>query len=313
MSELLHTVSAMTNLDSYVTQTVTSDPGAFADLVAALPGDVGSLQAASTQLVFHYRGGGDWAEHGIAPERIGEVDLRYADALLGRLVELADQPLDAPRESAQKLVGCCRDYTLLLVSMARLHGIPARGRVGFAGYFAPGWWIDHVVAEIWDADQSRWKLVEAQLPAGFVDAVTGQPLAVLDVPRDRFLTGPGAWQRARAGEVDPETFVVAPDLYEPPLRSWPYLRHNLVVDLAALGGHDMILWDDWGILESRFSTDDLPLLDELATTTVDPEAVDPDVVAEWLRHDAVRIPDSVTSYSPATGPGQVRLRDGVPT
>ena len=176
----------MTTPDSYVAQTVTSDPGAFADLVAALPGDVPSLQAASTGLVFHYRGGGDWAEHGIAPERIGEVDLRYADALLGRLVELSDGPLSAPRDSAQKLVGCCRDYTLLLVSMARQHGIPARSRVGFAGYFFPGWWIDHVVAEIWDADQNRWKLVEAQLPAGFVDAGTGQPLEVLDVPRDRF-------------------------------------------------------------------------------------------------------------------------------
>lgn len=185
-------MTGMTNLDSYVTQTVTTDPGAFADLVAALPGDLGSLQAASTRLVFHYRGGGDWGEHGIAPERIGEVDLRYADSLLGRLVELADQPLDAPRESAQKLVGCCRDYTLLLVSMARHHGIPARTRVGFAGYFAPGWWMDHVVAEIWDADQARWKLVEAQIPDGFVDDATRQPLAVLDVPRGRFLTGPDA-------------------------------------------------------------------------------------------------------------------------
>ena len=303
----------MTNLDPYVAQTVTTDPGAFADLVAALPADVPSLQNASTGLVFHYRGGGDWTEHGIAAERIGEVDLRYADVMLGRLAELADGPLSAPRTSAEKLVGCCRDYTLLLVSMARQHGIPARSRVGFAGYFWPGWWMDHVVAEIWDADQHRWKLVEAQIPAGFVDAATEQPLEVLDVPRDRFLTGPDAWQRARAGALDPETFVVAPDLYEPPLRSWPYLRHNLVVDLAALGGRDMVLWDDWGILETTFSTDDLPLLDELASTTIDPEAIDPGVVSEWLRDDAVRIPESVTSYSPATGPGQVRLREGVPT
>jgi hypothetical protein len=39
----------------------------------------------------------------------------------------------------------------LFVSFARAHGIPARTRVEFAGYFMPGWWLDHVVGEIWDA------------------------------------------------------------------------------------------------------------------------------------------------------------------
>lgn len=300
--------------ETYLAQTVTSDPGAGAARVAALPDDLAALQAAATQLVFHYRGGGDFAEHGIDyPSRIGEVDLRYADDMFARLGELSEAPLDAPRTSAEKLVGCCRDYTLLLVSMARTHGIPARSRVGFAGYFVPGWWVDHVVAEIWVAAESRWRLVEAQLPHGFPDAVTGQPLEVLDVPRDRFLTGPDAWQQVRSGALDPEKFVVWPDLHEPPLRSWPYLRHNLVVDLAALGGRDMVLWDDWGILETPYSADAAPLLDEIAASTVDPAAVDREIVAGWLRHDAVRIPQTVTSYSPAKGMGPVTLRPGVAT
>lgn len=302
----------MTHAESFLTQTVTSDPGAAASRVAALPDDLAALQATSTQLVFHYRGGGDFAENGIDyPGRIGEVDLRYADAMFARLAELTDVPLDAPRTSAEKLVGCCRDYTLLLVSMARAHGIPARSRVGFAGYFVPGWWIDHVVAEVWV--DNRWRLVEAQLPHGFWDPVANHPLEVLDVPRDRFLTGPVAWQRARSGALDPEKFVVWPDLYEVPLRSWPYLRHNLVVDLAALGGRDMVLWDDWGILEEPFSDAETLMLDELAADTVDPGAVDPEIVARWLRRDKVRIPEAVTSYSPATGIGTVTLRPGVAT
>lgn len=302
----------MTHATSFLTQTVTSDPGAAVGRIAALPDDLAALQAASTQLVFHYRGGGDFGENGIDyPSRIGEVDLRYADAMFARLAELSDAPLDAPRTSAEKLVGCCRDYTLLLVSMARAHGIPARARVGFAGYFVPGWWIDHVVAEVWVGD--RWRLVEAQLPHGFWDPVANRPLEVLDVPRDRFLTGPVAWQRASTGELDPERFVVWPDLHEVPLRSWPYLRHNLVVDLAALGGRDMILWDDWGVLEEPFTDAGRLMLDELAAATVDPDAVEPESVARWLRQDGVRIPETVTSYSPATGVGQVTLRPGVAT
>ncbi|MHB1009404.1 MAG: transglutaminase-like domain-containing protein [Propionibacteriaceae bacterium] len=99
--------------------------------------------------------------------------------------------MSEPRQPSERFVGCCRDFTALFVSFARAHGIPARSRVGFSGYFVDGWWLDHVVAEVWDADQNRWRLVEAQVPADFRDVVTGDVLPVTDVPRDRFLTGGG--------------------------------------------------------------------------------------------------------------------------
>ena len=79
-----------------------------------------------------------WAENGIAPERISEVDTRYAAAMFARLGELADLPLSAARQPRQRLVGCCRDFTVLFVSMARHKGIPSRARVGFAGYLIDG-------------------------------------------------------------------------------------------------------------------------------------------------------------------------------
>ena len=40
--------------------------------------------------------------------------------------ELDGAPFGAAREVAGRLVGCCRDFTVLFVSLARAAGIPAR-------------------------------------------------------------------------------------------------------------------------------------------------------------------------------------------
>src|SRR3712207_9394020 len=37
-------------------------------------------------------------------------------------------------------------------------------------------------------------------------------------------------------------------------RSWPYLQHNLIHDLAALNKVEMLLWDAWGLADEH-STD----------------------------------------------------------
>jgi transglutaminase-like putative cysteine protease len=57
--------------------------------------------------------------------------------MLGRLFELAERPLGESRSLSERLVGCCRDFTVLFLTMARELGIPARARVGFAAYFIP--------------------------------------------------------------------------------------------------------------------------------------------------------------------------------
>ena len=119
----------------WAVQSLVTEPGPAAAAIDQLPSDLGALRAASQQLVFHHWADGDWAANGIAPERISEIDTRYAAAMFARLGELADLPLSAAREPRQRLVGCCRDFTVLFVAMARHKGIPSRARVGFAGYF----------------------------------------------------------------------------------------------------------------------------------------------------------------------------------
>jgi hypothetical protein len=216
-----------------------------------------------------------------------------------RLFELHDAPLSAERLPHQRLVGCCRDFTVLFLALARHKGVPARARVGFATYFAAGWNVDHEIAEVWDAAEHRWRLVDPERHDGHVDPTDGAVIDPLDVPPDRFIVAPRAWLACRAGDADPERFVVDPGLGIPRTRSWPYLVHNLLQDLAALNKHEMVLWDWWGLAESdELTADHLALLDRVADIMVSGAATVDDLRDLYNRAE-LRVPSVVTSYSPA--------------
>jgi hypothetical protein len=268
----------------YATQSRFSDPGRHADWLADTPADLVALRDIAAGLVFHHWAAGDPTAHGFPSSRLAEVDLRYAEAMLGRLRELDPTLSGEPRRPTDRILGCCRDFTLLYVTLLRHHGIPARSRIGFADYLRPGWHIDHVVAEVWDG--SRWRLVD---PEPF-DHIT---VDLLDIPRDRFLVGPDAWRALRTGALDPSTVVVSPDLVEPFLRGFPYARHNLALDIAALNKHEMLLWDIWGgmNLAPVVSPSDAARADELAALSPADAFAGPDV----------RVPPVIQSRDPATG------------
>lgn len=293
----------MSDLRYYTHQSAFSQPGTFASLWDHVNPNFASMKAAIQPLLFHYREGGDFAENGIAPERITEVDLRYTDAMLARINEMDPIEPGVTREPSHRMVGCCRDWALLFVSLARHHGFAARSRVGFANYFADGWWIDHTIAEIWDESEQRWRLIDPELVEGFVPA-SGESFDPIDIPRDRFLPGLNAWQSVRSGQRDEAPFVVAPELEVPELRGIPYLWHNVVQDLAALNRHEMILWDVWGIDLDPVNDEGAALLDEVTSAKT---------LTEWQHHflrEEFRVPGQVLSFSPHLRgePQQVPLR-----
>lgn len=281
----------------YATHSRFTDPGPAAGWLDGVGPDLAELRRAAGGLVFHYWGNGDITDHGFPAERLAEVDLRYAADMFARLRTLNPAPLAEERAPTERIVGCCRDFTLLFVSMARHHGIPARSRVGFAGYLAPGWYMDHVVAEVWDG--RRWRLVDPQFADGEVD--------LMDVPKDRFLVGADAWQACRSGAIEAERFVVSPELTIPGTRGLTQVRHDLVQDLASLNKHEMILWDLWGGLsdEPELSEEDVAAADELAALMQDPLT---DLRAVFDT-DAYRVSPVITSLDQVTQlPVEVVLR-----
>jgi hypothetical protein len=286
-------------------QSAVTDPGAASAAIDALPAELAKLRQASSQLVFHYRAGGDFIENRVPAERMAEINTRYADAMLALILGRGEPSLGRDRRAPDRVVGCCRDATVLFLALARHKGIPARARVGFAAYFHPGWLVDHVVAEVWDDQERRWRLVDPEMAGGWTPEVGGRPVDWLDLADDQFVTGPRAWLAARAGAADPERHVVAPDLDVPVLRGWPYIAHNAIHDLAALNKTEMLLWDEWGMQLGHgpgpVPEADRAVLDEVCALTADP-AVTPDVLAELGRRDGLRIPPTVTSFDPAGGP-----------
>lgn len=152
---------------------------------------------------------------------------------------------------------------------SRHKGIPARGRVGFASYLRKGWFIDHVVAEVWDGKEKRWRLVETELEE------ESDTVNYLDLTEKQFITGPRAWRLAREGRTDPTRYVVSPSLNLPVLRGWPYLAHNALHDLAWLNKVEMLLWDHWGkqelLNEGSVSESLAREIDEISAITDNPD------------------------------------------
>ena len=110
------------DLEFWTRQSSISDPGEVADLLLALPADADALTEISSQLVFHYRADGDWEANGIESSRADEINLCYAANMFERLLEL-DPSLGAVRPPGKRILGCCRDFSTLYVSMLRQHRI----------------------------------------------------------------------------------------------------------------------------------------------------------------------------------------------
>jgi transglutaminase-like putative cysteine protease len=285
----------------YAAQSQVTDPGNFTARVLQVPATLPAMRRAAQQLVFHYRGGGDFAENGIAAERIGEIDTRYARDMLARIFELSDLPLTAQRSPRQRIVGCCRDFTVLFLAIARAHGMPARARVGFGAYLDADWNLDHAIAEVWDAAEGRWRFVDPQLSDDHTDPSTGAQVDPQDLTGAQFLTGAAAWLACRSGAADPERFIVGTDFGQPWAKGWSWLRHNLVLDLAALARHEMVLWDNWGLGELGTEPGPLQLaaLDDVAAA-ISSSYVSPATVQALFERDGLRLPPVVSSWSPAS-------------
>lgn len=285
------------DLDFWSKQSPITNPGSCAGLLDGFPADPDALTEISSQLVFHYRADGDWAANGISSDRAGEINLCYAADMFERLLEL-EPTLGAPRTPAQRILGCCRDFSTLYVSMLRHHQIPSRCRVGFASYFEPGWWIDHVVGEVWDGD--RWRMIDPELRPGFTGG-DGGPLNRLDLAPGQFLTAAQAWLAARDGRIDPSRVVVAPALEVPQTRGWPQLAHNLVHDIAALSSVELLLWQDWGasLLDDVTAPSAAEALDQAAAAAANPDTP-LSVIRQWAAHDLLRVPPSVWQVDPVS-------------
>ena len=227
-------------LTFYREQGTISNPGPYDYLFGNLPATVVELVRVVQGITIHVF----WAErygYKIPSERLAEVQLRTMEKRLARTLELDKRPLIDSRPLDKKLVGNCRDFSLLLASMMRHQGIPSRARCGFGAYFLPEHFEDHWVTEYWDSDRRRWVLVDSQLDQFQISSmdINFDPL---DVPRDQFIVAGSAWRMCRNGKADPKDFGIFD------MHGNGFIRGNLVRDLASLNKVELLPWDCWGVI-----------------------------------------------------------------
>ena len=254
-----------------------SDPGVHAHLYRDLPVSIAELVKLVQGITIHVF----WAErYGFKPpmERMGELQLRSMERRLARTIELDGRPLTEPRPLDKKLLGNCRDHSLLLASLLRYQGIPARARCGFGAYFMPDHFEDHWVTEYWNEAESRWVFVDAQLDE-LQCAAMKISFNTLDVPRDQFIVGGKAWQMCRSGDQDADKFGIFD------MHGLGFVRGNLVRDVASLNKLELLPWDCWGVIlnEALDQPSDLDALDEIASLTANDV---PDLDAVCSRYEA---------------------------
>ncbi len=247
----------------YAQPGVMSTAGEYAPLFSALPNDVPSLVEILQGLVLHIF----WAErYGVqlSEERKAEVQIRPARQQLRRLLEIDARPISEARPPELRLVGNCRDFSLLLAAMLKVQGIPARARCGFGSYFMPGHYEDHWMTEYWHAAQARWVQVDAQLDA-LQRKVLGIQFDPLDMPKGAFVLAGEAWQLCRHGETNPDDFGI----FE--YKGWDFIKGNLLRDLLALNNVEVLPWDDWGWTKTpvaEFTPQQAALFDHIAALTL---------------------------------------------
>ena len=275
----------------YTRQSSMSSPGPHEGLFEALPHDIDALIAIVQSLVVYEDVAKDFYGYEFPAERANEKHLRSMQEMVDRLLALDGRPLTEPRPVEKRLAGRCHHFMLLLLSMLRAKGIPARGRCGFGAYFNPGYFEDHWVVEYWNPAEQRWMLADPQFDEIWRDKLHIQH-DVLDVPRDQFLVAAAAWQQCRAGTADPSTFGIV--LAQ--LRGLWYVAGNVVRDVAALNAVELLPWDVWGAqpeADATLAEDQLEFFDELAGVTIRPDDSFAELRALYASDHRVRVPATV--------------------
>ena len=268
----------------YATQGIVTDPGEHGVHFNGLPNDIPSLCKIVQGLILHMH----WAEgYGVKlsqERRDGESNLRSVSHQLKRILGLDDSPLTRTRSLEKKIIGNCRDFSVVLCTMLRYQGVPARARCGFGTYFEPDHYEDHWMCEYWNGDEARWVEVDAQLD-GFQRGVLDIEFDPLDMPPGQFVTGGEAWQMCRAGEADPDKFGIF-DMHG----IW-FVRGDLIRDFLSLNKVEILPWDGgWGFLTDEEDME-VGIMDRIARLALAGDGAFAEIRATYEDDSRFHVPD----------------------
>ena len=147
----------------------------------------------------------------------------------------------------------CRDNALLLASILKYRGIPARVRYGFAPYLVPGFHANHVICEVWNEKDNRWMLVDPSADR-------------IDFAREEFDFSNDVWLKMQKKEINPKIYgMPGQDEYN----GSPLMTTVVCYDLASILGTEYPVGQYSPILEyvfqnNQFTTEQVEILNRIS-------------------------------------------------
>ncbi len=286
----------------YSTHSVMTNPGIHTDLFSSAPSELDKLAQWVRNVHFHEiyakEANLDLPAEAESDPKTSDAAIRFVSKMLDRIIERDSRPLSEERSKDKCFIGTCRDYAVFLCALLRTQGRAARVRCGFALYFEQenGVGIDHWVTEFWDAEENRWRLIDAELDFNLPrhKNIAFNPL---DVPRSSFQVAGKAWRLHREGKINAENY----GLPMIGIAGEHFIASNVIRDLAALNKLEMLPFDYWGIStkidQSQSVTDEQhSIIDEVAALTTDGKFNFIGMRKIYKSNDALRVRDPVLSW-----------------
>lgn len=183
-------------LSFYRQYSIFTNPGEYELMYANLPDSLAEICKLIKAQLIHPVADLPKYRNLIPPERSYE-DLKYPTVLtiLAGLKTYNPDGLIINRKPADRLVVSCRYHAILLASILKHRGIPARVRYGFATYLYPKYHIYHVICEVWNGNEKRWILVDPDRQ-------------MIDISSQQFEFAGNVWIKNQQGKLDPNTYGV---------------------------------------------------------------------------------------------------------
>lgn len=275
----------------YTQHSIYSDPGEYTHLYHDFPMDVRFICDCIHHLFLHYA---DLDLFGVtvASKKYDELNYHYLTQIIQTILSYDNSSLIKPRAPERRAMGICRDSSLLLCSILRFFGIPARLRSGYVNYFIPGLFLDGLVVEYYDSFLNRWRLVDTRTSQKQIDHYKLTiDFDLSDLPSDKFISASRAWKMCNDKSVNPLSFGSRQH------RGLSVVRNRLIQDLALLNKQELLVWDVWGAMFESVEQN-IGLMNTLSDILLCDENNLTEIVSFYEGNLSLKVPERVLVDSP---------------
>ena len=282
-------------LDHYLAYGMFTYPGPYLDHFKSLPDDIREI-GHLLRWSFVHRTTLDWGNTKT------NFDLKFGDmtripwyrqaeddnlvtavAIIAELFRRDSKGLTLERKVEDKVVLTCRHIAILMASILKTKGIPARVRSGFAEYWP---WAkvssDHWINQYWNKKENRWVTIDVD------GSFHNTGFDMYDIPDGKLEYSADAWLNVRQGKINEKHFWNADGNSGLIVVAW-----ELFYDFHCLMNNEVIYFHHpkiamLGELE-KLSEEELKQIDHLATLMQKPDENFDKLVDIWNTEKKYRL------------------------